>query len=418
MSTPPNKRDQRRQERLAQLTQAQSTRRTESDEAEGALDLPVGVEPNAPEIVIAAPVTTPTIESTTAATTPTGTTKTPTRPTTNVTTPSTRTPTRPTTGAVRIASTTKTPTRPTGTGPTKTPTRPTTAPTGAGTTKTPTRPTTGPLPKTAAAAAGTRPTTRPLATAAGARKGGAAVAEPAAAAASAFVTKRDQRRLTRQNDLANVQLARRRNIQLKKRQAFIGSIIRNGFFVLIALLFAFWLIRFITAPTKPVPFSLSTSQPANGVYGSAIKCESGEQSNQHIHANLQIIVNGKSEPVPADLGIQAQCINWLHTHDTSGTIHIESSEANGKYLLGDFIAIWAQTPSKTIAAGTPVLSPSSFFGQPIDAQHPLTTYVDGHKFSGDPRTLVLTSGENIWLEYGTQQVTPKSFDFSGNSVSP
>src|SRR4051794_39395730 len=58
-----------------------------------------------------------------------------------------------------------------------------------------------------------------------------------------------------------------------------------------------------------------------------IKCDKAEHFNFHYHAHLDIFVNGFSYLVPAGIGIKPpDCIYWLHTHDISGIIHVESAE--------------------------------------------------------------------------------------------
>jgi hypothetical protein len=56
-----------------------------------------------------------------------------------------------------------------------------------------------------------------------------------------------------------------------------------------------------------------------------IECNVNEQFLFHIHAHLNIYVNGQLMYIPPQIGIiPGKCIYWLHTHDESGIIHIES----------------------------------------------------------------------------------------------
>ena len=85
----------------------------------------------------------------------------------------------------------------------------------------------------------------------------------------------------------------------------------------------------------------------------------------HIHSNLNVTVNGKSLIVPNGIGINSTLWNDhsldkfgterkttifgmitpamspLHTQDSSGTIHVESTE-NRNYTLGQFLNIWGK----------------------------------------------------------------------------
>ena len=61
----------------------------------------------------------------------------------------------------------------------------------------------------------------------------------------------------------------------------------------------------------------------------------------HIHAVLFVYINGKQTTVPANLGIdpQGRFIAALHTHDTSGVVHMEATRPY-PFTLGEFINIW------------------------------------------------------------------------------
>ena len=61
----------------------------------------------------------------------------------------------------------------------------------------------------------------------------------------------------------------------------------------------------------------------------------------HVHAVLKVYTNGKQTPVPANIGIdpQGRFISPIHTHDTSGVVHMES-EKFYPFTLGEFINIW------------------------------------------------------------------------------
>ena len=59
---------------------------------------------------------------------------------------------------------------------------------------------------------------------------------------------------------------------------------------------------------------------------------------QHIHPNLSIVVDGVTEEVPKDIGLGA-CERALHTHDTTGELHVEAQDER-MYALGDFFSVW------------------------------------------------------------------------------
>ena len=74
-----------------------------------------------------------------------------------------------------------------------------------------------------------------------------------------------------------------------------------------------------------------------------IACEVNEQVSYHIHAHVSIYINGQAQTIPANVGINQQqgCYYWLHTHDTTGVIHIEAPQPI-IYTLGNFFHIWGQ----------------------------------------------------------------------------
>ena len=92
--------------------------------------------------------------------------------------------------------------------------------------------------------------------------------------------------------------------------------------------------------------------------------KTGNDIIMHTHSSLNVTVNGKSLLVPNGVGINSTLWNDhsldkfgterkattlgmispamspLHTHDSSGIIHVESTEYRN-YTLGDFLNIWA-----------------------------------------------------------------------------
>ena len=142
------------------------------------------------------------------------------------------------------------------------------------------------------------------------------------------------------------------------------------------------------------------SRPSGAVAGqpvASINCDSGEQLATHYHAHLQILYHGQPVSVPAQIGITSTCFYWLHTHDTSGIIHIEApkSEASRGFTLGNFFRIWNQPlSSKQVATF------------PIGGADQLHVWVDGKPYTGDPSKIVLSSHENVVLDIGPPFTDP------------
>jgi hypothetical protein len=147
------------------------------------------------------------------------------------------------------------------------------------------------------------------------------------------------------------------------------------------------------------PASTADTLAPSGATGSTvdgIKCESSEQLAYHIHAHLAIFVNGEQRLVPAGVGIyDGTCIYWLHTHDDSGILHVESPDSR-VFTLGNFFAVWQQPLSAT---------------QVGPAKGPVTAWVDGKRFTGDPAKIQLTLHAVIQLDVGTPSPAPKPFTF-------
>lgn len=97
-----------------------------------------------------------------------------------------------------------------------------------------------------------------------------------------------------------------------------------------------------------------------------IKCDKIEHLVFHNHTKLQININNESYKVPAMIGIiPGSCIFWLHTHDDSGFIHIESP-INQAFNLNQFFQIWKEFKNSTIL--------NSIIN---DSKLPITAIVDG-----------------------------------------
>jgi len=111
----------------------------------------------------------------------------------------------------------------------------------------------------------------------------------------------------------------------------------------------------------------------------------------HWHPHLSVTLNGSPYTVPKDIGIDPSLWNDhsldqygigmapLHTHDTSGTIHVEVNTSRRDFTLHEFLAIWGE--------------PSD--GSAIDG-HPVNTLtVDGVQQASPTADVVLKDGQKI-----------------------
>ena len=145
----------------------------------------------------------------------------------------------------------------------------------------------------------------------------------------------------------------------------------------IVLAVAAGLIAACGASATPTP-----SAPSN------VPCGPSEVFIRHDHAHLTILIRGQIKTVPAFVGITATSICWLHTHDTSGIVHVEAGDSR-TFTLGDFFAVWRQSLSQTVIDGERTGS-----GESIQAT------VNQQPYIGAPETIVLSNHEDIVLELG------------------
>jgi hypothetical protein len=127
----------------------------------------------------------------------------------------------------------------------------------------------------------------------------------------------------------------------------------------------------------------ASAQPIDG-----IECNVNEFNNYHVHAHLDVLIDGKPQQIPQSIGIMStpSCLYWLHTHTTDGIIHIEAPTAK-TFTLGQFLDVWNQTRHD-----------SSVFDSLTSK--PVIAYVNGTKVSGDYRDVQLQSRQEIAVVIG------------------
>ena len=149
----------------------------------------------------------------------------------------------------------------------------------------------------------------------------------------------------------------------------------------------------------------TTRAPVRSVYPviDHIPCQSNEQSAIHFHVHVAIYIDGKRTPIPADVGIapDGSCSYWLHTHDESGIIHIETP-AGVAVTLGNFLDIWEQQFRQLRYPG--------YISDPAGWQ----IYVNGEPFAGEMQTILLRGHLLITLAYHSPGVPPDTnYDWNG-----
>lgn len=111
-----------------------------------------------------------------------------------------------------------------------------------------------------------------------------------------------------------------------------GTLIIVGLLVIVVSLFT-W--QKMTDPSRPLVKAWAAA---------GIDCLPNGHANvsQHIHAKLSVFIDGAQEMIPANVGIAGGCMSETHTHDASGTIHIESLYRDDTFTLAQFFMVWDQ----------------------------------------------------------------------------
>jgi hypothetical protein len=144
----------------------------------------------------------------------------------------------------------------------------------------------------------------------------------------------------------------------------------------------------------------------------------------HVHAHLDVFVDGEPVAVPAGIGINIDdpevqrfkdpggsaayggiqrcrqpCISPLHTHDRTGIIHTESASPKPN-RLGQFFTEWGVRLSDSCV-------------REHCGRERIAFYVDGKPYTQDPRAIELTDRKEIAIVIGTPPAEiPKTADFS------
>jgi len=109
-----------------------------------------------------------------------------------------------------------------------------------------------------------------------------------------------------------------------------------------------------------------------------------------------LYVDGRPVTVPANIGIDpGHVFSPLHTHDTSGIIHVESPTESA-FSLGQFFAVWG-VPLSARRIGTLATTGGAR----------LRTWVNGKPLAADPTRIVLAPHQEIVIAYGTAAQMPK-----------
>jgi hypothetical protein len=170
------------------------------------------------------------------------------------------------------------------------------------------------------------------------------------------------------------------------------------------------------AAAPPADGGLPWNAPADPLAATAaagLQAETHETLTHHVHAHLDVFVNGKQVVVPAGVGIDTAnpavnkgqspdgspawggikecsgpCISPLHTHDDTGVLHTESASAVPN-RLGQFFVEWGVKLDAGCVGG---------YCRPAAS---VVIFVDGNRFDGDPTAIELTDHKEIAIVIGS-----------------
>jgi hypothetical protein len=95
--------------------------------------------------------------------------------------------------------------------------------------------------------------------------------------------------------------------------------------------------------TGPPPWQANTDALRPRLQAIGLPALSSQGTALHIHQHLDLYVAGKRVTIPADIGIvqtaSGVLFSPIHTHDTSGIIHVESPTVR-PFTLGEFFDVW------------------------------------------------------------------------------
>lgn len=148
--------------------------------------------------------------------------------------------------------------------------------------------------------------------------------------------------------------------------------------------------------TTTAPWAIDTAGLRQRLSAIGLHALTEEGTALHIHQHLDIFIDGAAVPVPAGIGINEgeRFITEIHTHDTSGIIHVESPTVE-RFTLGEFFDVWGVR-----------FSSDCIGGYCADQSKSLRVYVNGKRYQGDPREIHLDDHEEIAIVFGTPQENP------------
>lgn len=160
-----------------------------------------------------------------------------------------------------------------------------------------------------------------------------------------------------------------------------------------------------TSPGSSQPAQTNTSSSSSSSTNSAfapvngVSCDSGEHYDYHHHIHLSMYINGQAVAVPQSVGINTNasspCLYWLHTHDTTGIVHIESP-VQRTYTLGNFFDVWS---GRFAQLGYPAQ---------LSQANGWQVYVNSRVYKENFRSIPMEDHTLVTLAYNSPNVKPET----------
>ena len=174
----------------------------------------------------------------------------------------------------------------------------------------------------------------------------------------------------------------------------------------------------VTATPNPAEGALPWPRPAEPlelVEAAGLELDTREHVDYHVHAHLEVFVNGQPVEVPAAIGIVIEdpavkefqsefgteyggldpevgcenpCISPLHTHAADGVLHTES-KISSPNTLGQFFTQWG------VALDTECV------GGYCAPEETIQVFVDGEPYEGNPADIELLDAREVVVVVGS-----------------
>lgn len=88
----------------------------------------------------------------------------------------------------------------------------------------------------------------------------------------------------------------------------------------------------------------------------SFNCIVNQPQDGAFNAHVSILLNNEPQAIPTYMGASPQaagghCFYTIHTHDSSGKVHVTAGAAGGTFTLGQMFQIWNQPLTNTNLAG-------------------------------------------------------------------